>query len=182
MSKFIADSCHRMTNEAGDLILCFAVKSDKRSAKMACEEAKAINGRIEIDLRQHKSKRSLEQNKMLWALLGKLAEAQSGRRRWHSVEECYCDMLVEANASYDYILALPTVEPSLRKMFRAIRIMGERDVNGKTLTVYQVFCGSSKFNTKEMTMLIEAVLDKLAEFGIYDSEIELARAEYRKDK
>lgn len=55
----------------------------------------------------------------------------------------------------------------------------KREVNGKTLNVYQYFIGSSKFDTKEMTELIEATLDKLAELGIYDSEIEVARREYR---
>ena len=44
--------------------------------------------------------------------------------------------------------------------------------------MYQYFIGSSKFNTKEMTELIESVLDKLAELGVYDSEIEVARSEY----
>ena len=88
-------------------------------------------------------------------------------------------MLEEANVSYDYLLALPEAESMLKKSFRVVRKVGERIVNGKTLNIYQYFIGSSKYDTKEMTELIESVLDKLAELGVYDSEIELARREYR---
>lgn len=87
-------------------------------------------------------------------------------------------MLEEANVAYDYLLALPSAEPMLRKTFRVIRKLDEREVNGKTLNLYQYFIGSSKYNTQEMTELIEATLDKLAELGIVDSEIEIARKEY----
>ncbi len=59
-----------------------------------------------------------------------------------------------------------------------IRKVGEENVKGKVMNIYQCFMGSSKFNTKEMTELIEGVLDKLAELGVYDSEIELARREF----
>ncbi len=89
-------------------------------------------------------------------------------------------MLEEANVSYDYLLALPEAEPMLKQTFRVIRKINEREVNGKKLNMYQYFIGSSKFNTQEMTELIEATLDKLAELGIVDSEIELAREEYKR--
>jgi hypothetical protein len=108
-----------------------------------------------------------------------MAMAMSGRKNKMSSEECYCIMLEEANVSCDYLLALPEAEPMLRKSFRVVRKIGEREVNGKTLNMYQYFIGSSKYDTKEMTELIEAVLDKLAELGVDDSEIELARSEYR---
>ena len=106
--------------------------------------------------------------------------AMSGKNNKVSSEEAYAIMLEEANVSYDYLLALPEAEPMLKKSFRVVRKMGERKVNGKTLNVYQYFIGSSKFDTQEMTELIEATLDKLAELGIYDSEIEVARGEYKR--
>ena len=89
-------------------------------------------------------------------------------------------MLEEANVSYDYLLALPEAEPLLKKSFRVVRKIDEREVNGKKLNMYQYFIGSSKYDVKEMTELIEATLDKLAELGVYDSEIELARGEYKR--
>lgn len=181
MSKFIAEKCYRMINENNDLVVCYVVHGDnKRSALLALEETQNSEKKLEVDVKPHKSQRSLEQNRLLWALLGKMAFAMSGNKRKVTTEECYCIMLEEANVAYDYLLALPEAEPMLKKTFRVVRKIGEREVNGKTLNMYQYFIGSSKFNTQEMTELIEATLDKLAELDIVDSEIELARKEYRR--
>ena len=180
MSKFIADRAYRIINEKNELVVCFVINGEyKRGALLSMEEVKATEKQLEIQIKEHRSQRSLEQNRLLWALLGKMAEAMSGNKRRVSSEECYCIMLEEANVKYDYMLALPEAEDMLRKTFRAIRKLDEREVNGRKLNMYQYFIGSSKFNTKEMTELIEATLDKLAELGIYDSEIEIARKEYR---
>lgn len=179
MSKFVADKTYKMTDEEGNLIVSYVVSgSNKFAAKMATDECKQIDKKLEIEVKEYKSKRSIEQNKMLWSLLSKMAIAMSGKKNKVSSEECYCIMLEEANVTCDYMLALPEAEPMLKKSFRVVRKVGEREVNGKTLNMYQYFVGSSKFNTKEMTELIENVLDKLAELGVYDSEIELARSEY----
>ena len=179
MSKFVAERSYRMINENNDLVVCYVVHGDnKRSALLALEETQVTEKKLEVEVKPYKSKRSLEQNKLLWALLGKMAFAMSGNKRKVSTEECYCIMLEEANVAYDYLLALPSAEPMLRKTFRVIRKLDEREVNGKTLNLYQCFIGSSKYNTQEMTELIEATLDKLAELGIVDSEIEIARKEY----
>lgn len=180
MSKFVAERCYRMSDENDNLVISYVInKQDKTTALLAYNETKEAL-KLEIEVKPYKSKRSLEQNRLLWALLEKMAKAVSCRNTTVTREECYCIMLEEAGVKYDYLLALPETEKELRKSFRALRNMGTtREVNGKELTMYQYFIGSSKFNTKEMTELIEAVLDKLAMLGVYDSEIELARREYR---
>jgi hypothetical protein len=180
MSKFIAEKAYRMVNENSDLVVCYVVHGEhKQAAVLALDEVKNTDKKLEVEVKPYRSKRSIEQNRLLWLLLGKMAMAMSGRKNKMSSEECYCIMLEEANVSCDYLLALPEAEPMLRKSFRVVRKIGEREVNGKTLNMYQYFIGSSKYDTKEMTELIEAVLDKLAELGVDDSEIELARSEYR---
>lgn len=179
MSKFLADSMYRITNENDDLVVCCVVHDNKQAARLAVEEMKKTGKKLEVEVKAYRSKRSLEQNRLLWVLIGKMAMAMSGNKRKVSSDECYCIMLEEANVAYDYLLALPEAEPMLKKSFRVVRKIGEREVNGRTLNMYQYFIGSSKYDTKEMTELIEAVLDKLAELGVYDSEIETARREYR---
>ena len=149
MSKFVAERSYRMINENNDLVVCYVVHGDnKRSALLALEETQATEKKLEVEVKPYKSKRSLEQNKLLWVLLGKMAFAMSGNKRKVSTEECYCIMLEEANVAYDYLLALPSAEPMLRKTFRVIRKLDEREVNGKTLNLYQYFIGSSKYNTQ----------------------------------
>lgn len=179
MSKFIADRTYRMTDENGNLIISFVVSGErKHGGLIAFEELRKIDGLIDVDLKKYKSKRSLEQNRLLWALLGKMAMAMSGRATAETTEECYIAMLESANVKADFLIGLPEVADSLRQVYRIVRKVDERKENGKTVFMYQCFTGSSKFDTKQMTDLIEHVLDKLAELGIYDSEIEQARCEY----
>lgn len=155
MSKFIAEKTFRMTNENNDLVISYVVHGlEKDAALLAYEETRNSEKKLEVEVKPYRSKRSLEQNKLLWVLLGKLAMAMSGKKNKVSSEEAYAIMLEEANVSYDYLLALPEAEPMLKKSFRVVRKMGERKVNGKTLNVYQYFIGSSKFDTQEMTELI----------------------------
>ena len=80
MSKFIADRTYKMIDENNNLIVSYVVSGyDKRGAAMAYEESKDL-GKLSIEVKKHKSQRSLEQNRLLWALLGKLATAMSGKK------------------------------------------------------------------------------------------------------
>ena len=179
MSKFIADRTYKMINENNDLVLSFVVSGyDKKGAAMAYEEIKAL-GKIAIEVKKNRSQRSLEQNKLLWVLLGKMAVAMSGKKSKVSSEEAYCIVLEENNAVYEYLLATEATEENLKKAFRVIRKIQETNFKGRQMGVYQCFIGSSKYNVEEMTQLIETALDKLAELGVYDSEIENARKEYK---
>lgn len=176
MSKYIAERTYRMTDEDGNLVISYVVnKYDRTVGLLAYDETKGA-GRLDIEVKPHKSKRSLEQNRMLWALLEKMAMAVSCCNTTLTREECYCIMLEETGVKYELLYALPKTENELRKSFRAVRNTGEIEIiNGKEYAVYQCFIGSSKFNTKEMAELIDAVLDKLTGLGVYDSEIELIR-------
>lgn len=185
MSKFLVKNIKKLTDDEGQMSISLSVAYDSRySANLACEEIKQIlandkDAKFQVELKRYKSKRSLEQNNLLWALLGKLAVATSGKNTRTTTDECYMAMIEEANITCEYLAALPSTEPFLRDSFRVVKKVGEREVGGKTLNMYQCYIGSSHFDTKEMTLLIETVLDKLAELGITDSEIELARGEYK---
>ena len=61
------------------------------------EETKNSEKKLEVEVKPYRSKRSLEQNKLLWVLLGKLAVAMSGKKNKVSSEEAYAIMLEEAN-------------------------------------------------------------------------------------
>ncbi len=180
MSKFIAEKTFRMTNEDNDLVVSYVVHGiDKTKAMLSYEETKACNKKLQVEVKPYRSQRSLEQNKALWWLLGKMADSMSGSKDKTSTEECYAVVLEEANVSYDFILAPAEAEKKLKEVFRVVIKIGTREVNAKELNMYKVFIGSSKFDTKEMTELIEITLRILDEMGVCDSEIELFREDYR---
>ena len=114
-----------------------------------------------VEVKEPKSKRSIEQNKMLWQLIHTIA------KETHQDDmDVYCACLERADAKSDYIITAYDMEDDLRKCFRGVRFMRKQEVNGKECNIYKVYIGSSKMNTKEMTELIEITMQIASEFGI----------------
>lgn len=114
-----------------------------------------------VEIKEPKSKRSLEQNKMLWQLIHSIAKKQG-----QDDMEVYCALLERADALSDYIITAYDMEDELRKCFRGVRFIRKQEVNGKECNIYKVYIGSSKMDTKEMTELLDITLQICAELGI----------------
>lgn len=117
-----------------------------------------------IEVNEKRSRRSIEQNKLLWKLVHAIAK--------HSAQddyEVYCSALERADAASDYIITATEMAEQLRKSFRGVRFVRMQEVNGKDCYVYKVYIGSSKMNTKEMTELIDCCLQICAEYGIAEA-------------
>lgn len=118
-----------------------------------------------VEIKEVKSKRSIEQNRLLWKLLSEIDEKINGGRS-DSIMDIYVTALEKANAKYEYIGALPQAEEMLKMNFRAIKFIKEIDLNGVKGNMYKCFIGSSKMDTKEMTLLIETAMDMAMQVGI----------------
>ena len=116
-----------------------------------------------LELREVNSKRTLQQNKLLWILIHKIAEHNTIQQ---TEIEIYTAALEEANAKYIYLLGVPEAEDELRQHFRAVKIVRPTIENGKEYLVYKCFIGSSKMNTKEMAKLLEIIMKWAEELGI----------------
>jgi len=145
---------------------------------MAIRESKT-ESELSVEIKKYRSSRSLEQNNLFWAICTKIALETHGAKTRDAVEEVYCQLLEQANAQSEFLLALPETEEMLRKTFRVVRERGDRVFNGKNMKIYQYFPGSSKFDIAQMNELIETALDRCAELGIADSETEMIRNEYK---
>lgn len=113
------------------------------------------------EVKEPKSKRSIEQNKMLWQLIHTIA------KETHQDDmEVYCACLERADALSDYVITAYDMADDLRKCFRGVRFVRKQEVNGKECNIYKVYIGSSKMNTKEMTELINITMQIASEFDI----------------
>ena len=166
--NFIANYVKKVTNEDGDAEVTFKI-SNYRDKEIIKELQKDVPYRIGCDV--IKSKRSIEQNKLLWSLIHEINVVR-GTERATDDWGIYIEALERAGAKYEYIAVLPQAESILKENFRAIKLMNSFEHNGRTFNSYKVFYGSSKMNTKEMTMLLETVLDMAAEMDIYPKETE----------
>lgn len=113
------------------------------------------------EIKQPKSSRSLEQNRLLWKLIHSIAKAT-----YHDDMEIYCGILEKADALSDYVITATDMEDALKKSFRGVKFIRTQEVNGKECFVYKVYIGSSKMDTKEMKELLDITLQICGDLGI----------------
>lgn len=113
------------------------------------------------EIKQPKSQRSLQQNKLLWKLIHNIAKAT-----YQDDMDVYCGILEKADALSDYVITAIEMEDALRKSFRGVKFIRTQEVNGKECYVYKVYIGSSKMDTKEMTELLDITLQICGDLGI----------------
>lgn len=159
-TKIIADYTRKVTNEDGNLEITFTAKN--WNYKKYCDNLEKIPYALEIS--EIKSKRSINQNSYLWALIGEINKAESGGRDadW----DIYCALLEKANAKYEWVHVLEEAVPVLKEHFRAVHIAKREVENGKTFAFCKCYLGSSKMNKEEMGQLIDATLDYAEQIGI----------------
>ena len=113
------------------------------------------------EVKEPRSQRSLQQNKLLWKLIHNIAKATQ-----QDDMEVYCAVLERADALSDYVITATDMEDALRKSFRGVKFIRMQEVNGRDCYVYKVYIGSSKMNTEEMTELLDITLQICGELGI----------------
>lgn len=120
-----------------------------------------------LEIKEAKSKRTIQQNKYMWALIRAIANHETMNQ-----DECeiYSLALEEANAKYIYLLGVPEAEDELKKNFRAVRVVRPTIENGKQFIVYKCFIGTSKMDTKEMTKVLDIIIAWAEELGIETDE------------
>lgn len=126
-----------------------------------------INKDYIFEVKELKSKRTIQQNKYMWALIHEIAHHESIQQ---SEVDIYSLVLEEANAKYIYLLGTKEVEDELKKNFRAVRVVRPTVENGKEFIVYKCFVGTSKMDTKEMTKVIDIIVAWAKELGIETNE------------
>lgn len=164
MITFNAQYARRQISEEGYPELVFTVKG--AVSQTGIQELQKDTA-YRFQLNEIKSKRSLEQNAMLWKLIDEIACVTG-----NDEEDIYLLALEKAGAKYEYIACLPEAEESLKKAFRVVKLMNQFVHNGRTFNQYKAFIGSSKMNTKEMSNLLDTVIQIAGENGIYLEEYE----------
>ena len=169
-------------NEQGELELTFTPCVESRYAAAPLPKelrrlAAAGKEKLVLSIAEHKGKRSLEQNRLMWALLEIMAShLNGGRTGGVTAWDCYIDTLEEFGAKFEYLECLKEAFPALQEMFRAVKIVEERK-DGKTV-MCKAYIGSSHFNKTEMNLLIEGIFDRLSEMGVDSSDEVYLRNEW----
>ena len=120
-----------------------------------------VGNMYNINFKKYHTNRSLQQNAMMWSIIQLIADETQ-----NDEIDVYAEGLEKANCAYEYLMILPEALESVKKAFRAIKILESRDYNGKQMLVIKCFIGSSKYNVEEMNKLIEYFMQLAAELNI----------------
>ena len=131
-------------------------------------EASAINEvnniqsceKLSIKAVKHRNKRSLDANAYCWVILQKIAEVLH-QDKWN----IYLEMLGKYGV-FTHIIVKPNVVDKVKEEWRTVKELGEVSVNGVTGIQLQCYFGSSTYNTKEMSVLIDGIVYEAKELGI----------------
>lgn len=131
-------------------------------------EAAAINElndiqsceKLSIKAVKHRERRSLDANALLWLCLGRIAEALRSDK-W----DVYLQML-KRYGKYTYICVKPNVVEAVKAQWRESEEIGRVNINGQEAVQMLCYFGSSTYNTKEFSTLLEGVISEMYEMGI----------------
>jgi len=133
---------------------------DRRIDISRLREATAKGKQLSVEIKQHRKRRSLNANAYLWVLLGKMAEVLRTDK-----DELYL-MMLERYGVYTHIIVKPHVVEQVKAQWRTVRELGEVTVNGQKGIQLQCYFGSSTYDTKQMSVLIDGVVSECQELGI----------------
>lgn len=112
----------------------------------------------QFTIKEHKPRRSLSQNAYAWKLITEL-----GNVLRKSKEEVYMQMLKDYGQS-EVVSILSEVVPD--GYFKYYEPIGTGIVNDKEFTHYKIYKGSSEFDSKEMTIFIDGIINECSNLGI----------------
>jgi hypothetical protein len=122
-------------------------------------------------------KRSIDANGLLWVCLGQIAEVLR-TDKW----EVYLQML-KRYGKYTYICVKPAVVDAIKSQWRECEVVGEIEVNGQKAVQMLCYFGSSTYNTKEFSVLLDGVISEMQEIGLQaPTSAEMRQALERWDK
>jgi len=158
--KALASDMRVAINLDGFPEVTFTLKSHPRAEIDDLREVLDNGKDLSVKVKQHRKNRSLDANAMLWAVINEIANVLRT-----SKEEVYLDMLKKYGQSSVVSIVDEAVETFLKSVKYA-EIIGEGTLNDKEFTHIKVFMGSSNYNSREMSILIDGTLSEAKELGI----------------
>ena len=112
----------------------------------------------QFDISEHKEKRSLNANAYAWSLIGKIADAMRITK-----DEAYLKALKDWGQS-EIVSVLSSINVS--GYFKYFEAIGTATLQGKEFTHYKIYKGSSEYDTREMSILIDGLIQDAKELNI----------------
>ncbi len=131
---------------------------------------------LTVEVKQCRKKRSLDANSYAWVLITKIADVLRT-----SKDDLYIEMLKKYGQREPQLLSV--VSEGAEMIYRATNNhcteVGESELNGKAFKHLAILIGSSQYDTKSMSILIDGIVQDAKELGVEvmtKSELELLKS------
>ena len=167
----------RWTQDAEGLWVCLRA-DNPQAARRLCKLMEKEPGKYQVEVKKARKKRSLDANAYAWELIGKLADVLR-----KSKDEIYLEML----KSYGQGGVVKIPDAQAENVLRAIKYWEPHEnlAPEKKAQYYRVWAGSSNYNTREMSIFIDGIIDECQQQEIETrtpEELALMKARWEDEK
>lgn len=115
---------------------------------------------LDVTAVRHRDKRSKNANALLWECLGRIA-ASLRTDKW----SVYLQML-KRYGDYTYLCVKPKAVAMLKRQWRECEELGPININGQVAVQLLCYYGSSTYDTKQFSILLDGVISEMKEMGL----------------
>ncbi|MBX4266568.1 hypothetical protein [Clostridium estertheticum] len=115
---------------------------------------------LTVEVKQYRKHRSMDSNAYMWVLLSKMADVMKTTK-----DELYLQIL-ERYGVFTHVVVKPNVVERVKAEWKTVRELGKVIINGQEGVQIQCFFGSSTYDSKEMSVLLEGVVSECKELDI----------------
>ena len=153
--------------------LWLMIRVDKRQRLPLFKWVSKINEKkrkYTATFKEKKDKRSLDANSLFWAGVTAISDATH-----IPMDDVYIQLIIEYGVRTP-IIVKPKAAKQMMRTFRYCENLGEVMVNGNKGVQLMAYIGSSKYDTKQMSRLIDGMMYEIKGLGIdFASPEEIAR-------
>ena len=113
-----------------------------------------------IEIKAMRRHRTLDANALLWACIGDIAKAIMADK-W----DVYLTML-RRYGQYTYVCVKPDAVEMVKRQWRETEVIGDYLVNGQKAVQMLCYYGSSTYDTKAFSALLDGVISEMVEMGL----------------
>lgn len=116
--------------------------------------------KLAVKIDKHRNRRSVNANAYAWVLINKIAE------KMRMSKDYVYQLMLKRYGQGTVISVLTDKLPDVQRELDYWEIHGYGKVNGREFTHIRFWVGSSKYNTKEMSVFIDGIVDEAKELSI----------------
>ena len=167
----------------GNYKIAFPVNPiSKYATRQLVKNFRQNNKLLELKLDYFTKHRSLDQNALLWALLGEYAQFLNGGRKAEITEEDLYYKLLEKHGVAIFLRVREDAFETLKQVYKKVQVIDRNVIKGIACVTCKCWIGSSNYDTKQMTDLIDGLLDEMEQAGVRTETVHQLEEEYRNSK